>query len=398
MRKPGQTVPKLRHHRATGRAVCTLNGKHIYCGKWGTPEAQAAYDELIRQFLGNHRMLPNTSGDATIAEIMEGFWTMCKYRYVKHGRPTSRQRVIWHALTPLRAEPFASKIANEFTSTDFDLLIDEYRKVRLRRDETLGLSRKVVNVKLKIVLQMFGFACGKGLVKPDVVFTLEKHFKANPLLRGRHFRETSKVRPIRSDDLEDVLEYMPEQVQALLLFQRFTGCRPGEALLLRPCDIDTSVDPWDYQPHEWKTEHHDLERHIAVNADAQAVLQPFLDACADPEAYLFSPRAAVLKQAKSRRPKLSRYGHRYTGKSYYALVRKGIDRANEARAKEGKPPVAAFGPNKIRHLVAKEIRRQYTAEDCRVILGHESPRTTEGYGDDPDYTRAREAMAKFRPV
>jgi hypothetical protein len=48
-------------------------------------------------------------------------------------------------------------------------------------------------------------------------------------------------------------------------------------------------------------------------------------------------------------------------------------------------------------LVAPEVRRQFSAEDARVILGHESPRTTEAYGDAPDYERSRKVMATFKP-
>ena len=44
-------IPKLCHHKATGRAVVRLNDVDHYLGMFGTPEAQQAYDRMIAEWL-----------------------------------------------------------------------------------------------------------------------------------------------------------------------------------------------------------------------------------------------------------------------------------------------------------------------------------------------------------
>ncbi|MFO0825082.1 MAG: hypothetical protein U0792_18495 [Gemmataceae bacterium] len=50
-----QSIPKLCHHKASGRAVVRLNGHDHHVGKFGTPEAKAAYDLLIKRWLDGGR-------------------------------------------------------------------------------------------------------------------------------------------------------------------------------------------------------------------------------------------------------------------------------------------------------------------------------------------------------
>ena len=45
--------PKLRRH-ASGQAFVSVSGKSIYLGKWGSPEARAAY----RKFKGDWKPAP----------------------------------------------------------------------------------------------------------------------------------------------------------------------------------------------------------------------------------------------------------------------------------------------------------------------------------------------------
>src|SRR4051812_31780049 len=51
-------IPKLCRHKATGQAVVRLGGKDVYCGPFGTREAQAKYDRLITEWLQRGRRLP----------------------------------------------------------------------------------------------------------------------------------------------------------------------------------------------------------------------------------------------------------------------------------------------------------------------------------------------------
>ena len=44
-------VPSLRHHRPSGRAVVTLDGRDYYLGRFGSQESKAEYQRLLPEFL-----------------------------------------------------------------------------------------------------------------------------------------------------------------------------------------------------------------------------------------------------------------------------------------------------------------------------------------------------------
>src|SRR3954453_14259265 len=55
------SVPALRRHKPSGRAVVTLSGKDHYCGPWpdadspAPSEAEAAYGDLVSRWLAGGR-------------------------------------------------------------------------------------------------------------------------------------------------------------------------------------------------------------------------------------------------------------------------------------------------------------------------------------------------------
>ena len=71
--------------------------------------------------------------------------------------------------------------------------------------------------------------------------------------------------------------------------------RPAEVCIVRPCDIDRSVDPWLYVPDSHKTEHHGRERMIFLGPQAQVILLRYL--ARDAEAYCFRPCDSEAKTA-----------------------------------------------------------------------------------------------------
>jgi integrase len=89
-----------------------------------------------------------------------------------------------------------------------------------------------------------------------------------------------------------VLPHLTPLVRAMVQEQRLSGMRPGEVVVMRPCDIDRGTGrAWVYRPGSRKTEHHDIARAVFLGPRAQAVPAPFLER--DPGAYCFSPREAL---------------------------------------------------------------------------------------------------------
>ncbi|HUR52767.1 MAG TPA: hypothetical protein VMZ71_01465 [Gemmataceae bacterium] len=58
------SVPKLTLHKASGKAVVRLNGRDHYLGVYGSPEAKAAYDRLIAEWLAAGRRDPEETARA----------------------------------------------------------------------------------------------------------------------------------------------------------------------------------------------------------------------------------------------------------------------------------------------------------------------------------------------
>ncbi len=79
-------IPKLRHHRPSGRAVVTLNGRDLYVGRWGCPEARVEYERVIAEWLTRRRCFPDTprSDALTVNEVLLGYLHFAKRHYRKN--------------------------------------------------------------------------------------------------------------------------------------------------------------------------------------------------------------------------------------------------------------------------------------------------------------------------
>ena len=88
VRKKNRRVPSLRLHKASGQAYVVLNGKAVYCGKHGTPEAEQQYHKVIAECLAADGQLPVEPDTITIKEILSRFWVHAAqyYRTVTDGR------------------------------------------------------------------------------------------------------------------------------------------------------------------------------------------------------------------------------------------------------------------------------------------------------------------------
>ena len=392
-----QKDPKLRLHRPSGRAVVTLSGKDFYLGRYGTKEAETNYRVKIAEWKNNHRVPPNTV-DLTINEILDGYLRYAESYYVKNGKPTTQYGIIVQAIKPLR-ELYGHTEANEFTPQMLDVVRDEFKKVRLRRNPSLGLTRGVVNQKIRVIVRIFRWDAGRNQIHATTWYALNAFEKEFRLAKGRSpFRETKSVLPVERAHVDAIKNYVTPQIWGLIELQWHSAARPGEATIIRTCDIDMTGPVWVYTPHTHKTEHHDLERYIPLNRSAQKILSPFLKPN-EPETYLFSPREAVAARhpnPKRRRPRpySKKFNACYTVVSYNRAIHKGVDRANSDRAKNGMPQIPAWNPHRLRHSAATRIENVLSTEDARAVLGHRSQKTTEIY-IKRDLKRALAAMAQI---
>jgi len=151
-----------------------------------------------------------------------------------------------------------------------------------------GWRRKSINQQINRIRRAFRWGVSQELVQPDVLASLES---VSGLRAGRSaVVESIPVTPVSDDAVEAIQTYVSRQVWAMIQLQRLTGMRPGEVVLMRGQDLNTSGRQWEYRPESHKTEHHGRDRVIVLGPKAQKIVREFLRP--DLSDYLFSPADA----------------------------------------------------------------------------------------------------------
>jgi integrase len=387
-------LPSLRHHKPSGCAVVTLNGKDHYLGPWGAPESRAEYDRLIAEWLASGRGRPKPEGsapepDPAVSKILLAFWRHAERHYrAPDGRPSGELENLRDALRPVRA------LYGRTPARAFGPLA-----LRAVRDEMVrsGLARKTVNARVNRVKRCFRWAASVELVPASVVQALAT---VDGLREGRtEAREAADVSPARPEHVEAALPFMTRPVAAMVRLQLLTGCRAGEVTAMRGCDLTPGETTWEYRPATHKNSWRGKTRVIHLGPKAVEVVRGFLKP--DLNAYLFSPRDAVAEAQAARRvsrrskPTPSelaarvaepggRHRARYDTNSYGQAVRRACRKAG----------VPVWSPLMLRHAAATEIRARYGLEAAQAVLGHARADVTEIYAARDD-GKARSVLAEF---
>ena len=381
---PRRGIPSYRLHKASGRAVVTLNGRDIYLGRYDTPESREKYDAVIRRWLDAGRVWNEREpfdnakpSDFTVAQLILRYWEFAEDYYRKNDEPLPELYALRGALRPVR-RLYGHRPARTFGPLALKAVREEFLKA--------GLVRKSINTQVARVRRMFAWAVENELLEGNQLHAL----RAVPGLRfGRcNAREGKKVRPVADEHVDAVLPHLPPAVAAMVQLQRMTAMRSGELTILRPCDIDRSQEPWRYTPASHKTECHGHRRTVLLGPRARALLASLLVG-KRPEQYVFSPSAS--EECRNARRKLARkskitpsqaarrrkrhrqrpWRDRYDSNSY----RRAIERACE------KAGVPRWTPHRLRHAAATEIRRVDGLETARTVLGHSCVDVTEVYAE-----------------
>jgi len=404
-------IPSYRLYRRTGQAVVTIDGRDFYLGEHGTVASRQEYDRLVSEWLARGRRGAATGESTpgiTIVELIAAYCSHAREYYIKGEAPTSEQDCIKMAVRPLR-DLYERTPVSEFGPL-------KLKAVRQRMIDA-GWSRRYINAQIDRIRRMVKWAVENELASPDIYHGLQA---VAGLRRGRSSaRETEPVKPVSVTDVMAVKPFVSRPVWGLIQVQLLTGCRPGEATVMRGCDLDTSGPVWVYTPLTHKTEHHGKKRSIYLGPKAQAIVKPFLRA--DLEAFLFSPAAAeearnTQKRRKRRTPMTPSHrrraetsrarsrrrppGDHYTTDTYRRAIERACQQAFPAPEGLSEPEYKAWRrthswhPHQLRHTAATQLRRQFGIEAARVVLGHSSPTMTDLYAEI-DTTKAIEVMARI---
>lgn len=371
-------TPKYRRHKGKGLAVVTLGGRDFYLGKYGSAASKEEYRRLVAEYLVSGA--PPVEADPqsiTVAEVLAAYLRFAKGYYRKGDKTTGEYGLMVDACR------FVKPLYSRTVAVDFGPLA--LKAVRQSMIDA-GLKRNTVNRHVGRVCRIFRWAAAEQLIPVSVPQGLAM---LAGLRRGRtEAPESEPVRSVEDTTIDATLAHLPPIVADMVLFQRYTGCRPEEACKVRPCDVDRSGDVWHYRPASHKTEHHGRERVVLVGPKAQGVLIRYL--ARDAAAYCFRPCDSDAKRQANRsaerktplscgnRPGTNRRAKpkRKPGESYStASYRRAIQRACDAAE------VERWSPNRLRHTAATEIRREFGLEAAQVILGHAAVGVTQVYAE-----------------
>lgn len=420
-------LPSYRLHKASGQAVVTLSGKDIYLGVHGTDESKAAYQRVIAEWLENQRQTPASSRsgakpDTNIIDInglFVAYWQFCEGYYLRDGKPTRELENLRHAVQPL-IELYGGTYVSEFRPTSLKVVREQMINA--------GLARRTIKDRVNRIRRMIEWGVENDLVDPAIHQALKA---IAPLRRGRYgVKEGPGVKPVAQELIDATLVHMPALVQSMVQVQLHTGMRPGELVIMRGRDIDTSGKLWIYRPESHKTAHLGHERVIYLGPKAQEDIKPYL--VTDLDAYLFDPRQAMRERwaaCRTHRRKPSsparttrKITDRYTTASYLRAVYHACDKAFPPQeplcrkvAPDGKRETLEswkarltkeqhaelkiwqkehrWHPNQLRHNAGTYLRKEFGIEAARVVLGHKSAGVTEIYAE-LDRAKAEEIMGK----
>jgi integrase len=381
-----QRIPSYRLHKPTGRAVVTLDGRDHYLGEHGSPPSQARYDRLVREYLENGRTLPGPRDDKVyqVGDLCRDFVRWAKHEYrMPDGREGGGVGNVRVALRPLGA-------------MFMDVPLDEFgpHALQLFRAELIvqGNARKTINAKVNMVRRAVKWAVRNELISPTVLHGLQS---VDGLKRGRcGVRESPGRGPAPDLAVDKALAHMPVLVRAMAELQLLTGMRPGEVVVLRPCDIDRAGAVWLYRPIEHKNAWREHDRIIPIGPKGQEILRPLLRPGYQ-ERFLFSPQESerlrrearranrqtplwpshVRAQARKRQaePKCGP-GERYATTTYARAIARACKAAG----------VPCWTPGQLRHNAATRARKEFGLEAAAAMLGHRLVETTQIYADVRD--------------
>jgi hypothetical protein len=74
-------TPSYRHHKPSGQAVVTLEGRDCYLGDFGSPESREEYDRIVAEWLVHGRSLGRAAENKgkSISEIIAAYWRFASW-------------------------------------------------------------------------------------------------------------------------------------------------------------------------------------------------------------------------------------------------------------------------------------------------------------------------------
>lgn len=376
--------PSYTLHKKSGLARCTWQGDTVYLGKFNSPESVAAYNQVLSLFNLTGKIRQENKC-VNVTELMTQFLA-----YLKVANEMKPQEIknIGYALRWVDSL-FGSLPANEFKASQLVMVRDKMIEADLSRSTIVKYQRFIVR-------------CWRWGVRSDLVpGAVVDSLRALETLKKRRSaaREPEKIRPVTWESVEAVKPVVASRIWAMIMLQWHTGMRPGEVVIIRPCDIDRTGPVWMYRPRFHKTDYKDKDRVIGIGRQGQAILQPWLDRADD--APCFSPaedqaeRFATMRAARKSKVQPSQVdrkkksparkpGEVYGVSSYQRAIKRACEQVG----------IEPWAPNQLRHTFATRARKEFGLDAAQVALGHEHADVTQVYAEK-DLAMIREVAGRL---
>jgi integrase len=434
-------LPRLCCHAPSGQARVLLGGRHIYLGKFGTPQAEENYRRLMVEFVeaGYQPPAPQpaTANARTqrlsVGALAAAYAAYTRGVYLKRDKPTTTP-----AKARLVAELLAAFGAAETPAGDFGpLLLLEFQAWLVARERWV---RATVNEYVRTVVTAYRWGVSREMISESAWRSLTAVGgvrKGRPPAPGLPKpREGRKVQGVNPAALEATRAAASPIIRAMIDLQLATGMRPAELVAIRPADLVATSDPgvlaYRVQDDVNKTDHFDVRRVVYIGPRARAILEAHRPA--EATAFYFDPGAAERARHARRRAarKVPRYpshdpaaraarkrekgkssaswGACYRVDSYRLAIWRACDAAfphptlsllpARKLTPEQRAELAAWrkahrwSPHQLRHSAATAIARAEKLDVAKLMLGHADLQTTLRYVD-PDDERALAAAVRY---
>lgn len=398
--------PRLREHKASGRAIVTLRDsdtgrrRDFYLGVYGSPEAHSAYAELLANWEARGRTLENAifkqirdkPSIGCVAELCRDY---ARHIDAKGGISFKHKDCIKRAIRISRKHCGTLPVA-EFGPLALQDIRMAMLEIRFGKDDSRRWTRSVINRRIRHVVRMFKWAVAHErapIALPAALACVE------PLKPGEFgVSEGRTVRPVPPSHVDDIREHVSSVVWAMIQVQRYSAARAGEVCAMRPMDLDVTGKVWLYRPESHKNAKRGHDRVIYLGPTAQEAIAPLLTGRAL-DTYIFDPRESVRERAQANakrggnrredqkpdaRKTARRIRDHYTTNNYQRAIKRACEAAG----------IPHWTSHQLRHLAATNARKEFGAEAALLVLGDKSTRLVDVYAEK-DHKRAQEVIAKI---
>ena len=387
--------------RDRNQSFSWYNGKRIYHGVWGSPEAKKNYRRFCAA-LDESPCLPlvlDKGRGVLVSELAAGFLEHVESRNMNETDVGHFKRAIG----------FLVKVYGEFSANEFSP-----KKLKVVRNQMVKagtLSRPMINLYIRKIRSVFSWGTEEEVVDSNVVHAIRE---VKALRKGEQGTfEPPPRKNVPDDVVFRTLRFLPNTVSVMIQIQRMLGARPSEIFNMRVGDIDRTRGNglWYYIPAHHKTERYVGEKPMPLGRPEQELLAPLLEGRTAEQA-IFSPAQAQAERNAERRanrktkftPSQKRrdtaraahpkqYREFYDKHTYNRAVAYAIAKANR-HLQEGEEPIPKWSPYALRHAAATETSRTAGKDKAKALLAHRSIRTTEIY--DHSDLAVREELARNR--